>query len=117
MEINKYAENVTRGLQEHVDMPLEARIIYIVFGIIFSIVCGLLIWYYFSKKDYWERTRDAYDKHSAGSFKGYWGRMRPAIVLFVAVTFLIVGIAFVAMGVFEISPADDIVDHSMRLFT
>ncbi len=91
------------------EMPVAAKIIYVVLGILFCLGCGLLIWYYFNKKDEWERTRSSYEKYKAGSFKGFWGRMRAPIIVFLAVLLLILGIFFVGAGLLEWVPHNDIV--------
>ncbi len=91
------------------EMPVAAKVIYVILGILLCVGCGLLIWYYFNKKDEWERTRSSYEKYKAGSFKGFWGRMRAPIIVFLSVLLLILGIFFVGAGLLGWVPHNDIV--------
>lgn len=74
---------------------------FVITGLIFIIITAVLIWLYFVFKGRSERLRE-YTKEqgkSLGSFKGFWGTYSGAIVLFLSIVFLILGIYFIWMGI------------------
>ncbi len=67
----------------------------LIIGLLFCVGCGILLWVYFMNRSRWSSELPEYDKYSTGTFKGFWERYRSAIVLFLAVVLLIVGVAFI----------------------
>ncbi len=69
--------------------------------LIFSI---FLILYYFKTKAKSQLLREKTKDLSAGSFAGFWGRYRGAIILFSAVVLIIISIYFVYGSIFGYLP-------------
>ncbi len=107
MEIEIFISSVARATES--GTILWMSIANIIIGIIFAALACWLIWIYFDNRDVWSKERPEYDKYSSGTFKGYWYRYRAFIVNFLAALFIILSIAFVAMGALGIEPKDDIV--------
>ncbi len=74
--------------------------LYIIIGFAMIAVCLYLIWLYFDLKNSGELLRVESQQYKAGSFKGFWGRYRGAIIAFSAAVFLIVGFTMLLVGFF-----------------
>ncbi len=96
MEINVLIEaaNYSSTTQTYLWMSVT----YIILGLVFAALAGWMIWIYFDNREVWNRERPDFDRKTTGSFRGYWERYRSFIVNFMAAVFILLAIAFVAMG-------------------
>ncbi len=73
----------------------------LIIGLCFVAVAAWLIWVFYNKKHEWDQARPEFDRKETGSFKGFWARYNSAIVAFLAALFVLLGIIFVLVGLFD----------------
>ncbi len=109
MEIETFINIATKVASEGV--PLWMNIANIIIGLGFAALAGWMIWIYFDNKEVWKQQRPDFDRRSSGSFRGYWERYRAFIVNFMAAVFILLSIAFVAIGALNMEINNDIVAY------
>ena len=71
-----------------------------IFAIILFSILGIVFFRMYSSGKYKKLEYSyKYSKHSGGSWKGFWGRRKFGIYLFLSFVFLILVLAFLVLGV------------------
>lgn len=76
------------------NLSLLQQIVYGFVGLFFIVISALLIWYYYRSYLDNESLKIKYADYSPWSFKGYWGRYKNNIIMFLAIVFAIIGTLF-----------------------